>query len=581
VAGAGSERSRLSSTMKHRAARLRIQFATLACATSLFCGNSCFSITSALSTPRDAFYALIAGSRDLGPTPPTQTVSLLLTLKDASRARLESDLAAIYDPRSLMYLHFKRAEQAQAEYGPDPIAVSNASAHLKRSGLAVDWTRGNGWMTVTGTAHAVEAEFAVQIHDYVTPADVRFWASRLPPTVPPEMTAVVSGSARLTSYVPVQKNAVPGGGLKPDDLARAYDLEPLRALGNVGSGARVVFLEVDGWAQSDLDTFTQRFGLPPMHPSEKAAQVLPPVSGEAEMDLEVVHALAPAAELVTYTISLDGVTTKTDYFSRWLRVQDQMIAENPGAVISISLGFCEDWAGQQVAEAFKTSFEKAAAMGETVFVSTGDSGGFECLAYAPPGTAPTADYVAGLMPAMTPSVTAVGGTRLSVREDMSWYNEYAWEAPVRTVGTGGNVSRYFQRPDWQRGNGVDNQFNPNRMRSVPDVSADADAASGAAVFLNGQWTQGGGTSQSAPIWAGVTVLVDDYLKSKGLKPVGFFNPLLYAIFDGKPPYPAFHDVVQGGNLVYPATPGYDLATGIGTPIAWNLARDIELYERQQ
>jgi kumamolisin len=79
---------------------------------------------------------------------------------------------------------------------------------------------------------------------------------------------------------------------------------------------------------------------------------------------------------------------------------------------------------------------------------------------------------------------------------------------------------------------------------------------------------------SAPIWAGFTALIDQYLTSHGGHPVGFFNPLLYSLADGSPSYPAFHDIAVGGNDFYPAGPGYDMATGLGSPDVWNLARDL-------
>ena len=124
-----------------------------------------------------------------------------------------------------------------------------------------------------------------------------------------------------------------------------------------------------------------------------------------------------------------------------------------------------------------------------------------------------------------------------------------------------------------------NQYNPSHKRMVPDVSADADPTTGMTLYMQGGLQQGGGTSQAAPLWAGLTALINQYLKKKGLKPVGFMNPALYEIAAGKPPYPAFHDVVLGTNLAYPATPGYDLSTGLGSPDGFNLARDFEQYQR--
>jgi kumamolisin len=118
------------------------------------------------------------------------------------------------------------------------------------------------------------------------------------------------------------------------------------------------------------------------------------------------------------------------------------------------------------------------------------------------------------------------------------------------------------------------------MRQVPDVAAIADPETSVAVNINGEFTEEGGTSQATPVWAGMTALINQYLLSKGLRVAGFMNPALYSLAAAKQPYPPFHDVTLGTNLAYPAGPGYDLATGLGTPIAWNLARDLESYIRK-
>jgi kumamolisin len=73
-------------------------------------------------------------------------------------------------------------------------------------------------------------------------------------------------------------------------------------------------------------------------------------------------------------------------------------------------------------------------------------------------------------------------------------------------------------------------------------------------------------------------LINQYLTKHGGHKLGFANPALYALARSKQPYPPFHDVTLGTNLAYPATPGYDMASGLGTPDAWNLARDLLRYE---
>ena len=323
-----------------------------------------------------------------------------------------------------------------------------------------------------------------------------------------------------------------------------------------------------------------------MQPILKAGPTTLPLLGETEMDLEVVHEIAPGAKLLVYNFDLRSNNGKFDGGTQqsMLDLQTRMVGENPGAVISQSLGFCEKLYSQYLAEATKNLYDHADALGETVFAITHDDAAYMCLATAPRGTAPTPEYLGVPLPADAPGVTAVGGTRLSVSANRGWYNETVWEYPIMTGGTGGGVSAFYPRPSWQQGAGVvDTQFNPQNMRSTPDVAADADPMSGVAIYTNSgsgsAWTAGGGTSQSAPIWAGIAALTNQYLQTKGLHALGFLNPALYQIAAHPTPYPAFHDVTQGNNLYYPATPGYDMTTGLGTPDVWNLARDLEAYQR--
>jgi kumamolisin len=257
-----------------------------------------------------------------------------------------------------------------------------------------------------------------------------------------------------------------------------------------------------------------------------------------------------------------------------------MITQNPGAVFSISLGVDCDKLGGLPWQDWKRTYDMADSLGESIFASSGDSGAYGCLyVQAERGTPPSDQYLGVAYPAAAPGVTAVGGTRLSVLQNRGWYDETVWEDPLETEGTGGGLSTDYRRPAWQRGPGVQNQYS-NGMREVPDVSADADPASSVAVYEGGRLGRGAGTSLSAPIWAGITALIDEYLKKQGVRPIGFMNPALYTLAATHQPYPPFHDVTVGDNLYYPATPGYDLATGLGTPDAWNLARDLVRYQKE-
>lgn len=519
----------------------------------------------------DAFGALIANSRDLGPVATGRILQLVLDLSDPTRRQRADRLRAAHTPgspdfgRSLTPLEYDQA------LGPSPAVVAGVRSALAGAGLQSAWQPGNPFLTVEGPAAAIDQEFRTRTHDYVARSGRHFYASAQDPVIPAPLQPAVTGASHLTDYGRARTQNVPPGGLAPGDLASAYDFKPLRDLGLDGGGETVVFMEIDGFDQADLDGFSARFNLPPLRPAVKAGPTNLKPQGETTMDLEVVHAIVPQANLVLYN-------QKPTTNAQWLNATSAMVDANPGAVISISLGGCEPAAGQVFSDAEKSIYDKAAALGETVFVATGDSGAYTCLS-EDFGALPSDAYLGASAPAVYPGVTAVGGTRVSLRADGGWLSEEVWEEPAATAGGGGAISAFYARPDWQVGPGTDSQYNPQRRRSIPDVAADADPASGVAILVGGGWGQGGGTSQSAPIWAGLTVLVNQYLKRQQQKPVGFLNPALYALAAGRPPFPPFHDVTIGGNLGFPATPGYDIASGLGTPDTWNLARDLEAYQK--
>ena len=166
------------------------------------------------------------------------------------------------------------------------------------------------------------------------------------------------------------------------------------------------------------------------------------------------------------------------------------------------------------------------------------------------------------LPASSPYVTAVGGTTLFLYNTGSYEVEAGWEGPLEGAGSGGGLSQIYARPSWQTGMGVLNSAS-NGMREVPDVAADADPLSGYLIYFNGTWQVAAGTSASTPLWAGLIALADQSAAQSGKPALGFLNPALYALGNSS----AFHDVTMGGNLYYSATPGWDYATGWGTPDA--------------
>ncbi|HTD28195.1 MAG TPA: protease pro-enzyme activation domain-containing protein, partial [Xanthomonadaceae bacterium] len=218
---------------------------------------------------------------------------------------------------------------------------------------------------------------------------------------------------------------------------------------------------------------------------------------------------------------------------------------NQAKIISGSIGECEtDAQGDGSAATDDTIFEAATAQGQTFVFSTGDSGAAEC----PPSTAPTPSW-----PAASQYVIAAAGTTLDA-SSTTWNSETVWS------DSGGSPSTFEPMPIWQKSFGV-----PGTTRGVADVAFDGDPNSGSVVVVNGKLSQIGGTSLSAPLFAGQWARVIG-VKGTG---VGFAGPLIYNLQEAD-----FHDITSGSNGGETAKVGYDFASGRGSIILNKAIEDV-------
>ena len=453
--------------------------------------------------------------------------------------------------------------------------------------LSVRWRPGDNYAYVSGGPDDLSRAFGVAVHDYRSLDGQVFYASQQQPEIPAAVRGAVVELGRIFSYNPTHVIRppmlpldVPNRMLTPLELRTTYNATPLAT---TGQGQTVVFFEFDSFNQSDLDKFSDMFNLPRFTPVEKGQRLSP--DGEAPMDLQVVHAIAPDAQTVVYYLSPPNSSQAA--YAYLANVMEQADSQYPGAVWSLSIGMgCDTMDTSADLLPVRNALAAAEGHGTSVFISAGDDGGYDCKGYGkfgqPDFSTPPIDGEIGLSSlASVPEATDTGGTTLSTDVHGVWASEEGWADYASTRGTGGGVSTLFTRPDWQRKvslppNPVFTQLpirNPASQRLTPDVSADADPGSGAEFIQDGNTFSGGGTSQSAPIWAGLTTLMNQYLTQRGGHPLGNVNQVLYQVASNRT-RPAFHDIVLGGNAVYQSGPGFDLATGLGTPNTDNLVRDI-------
>lgn len=457
-------------------------------------------------------------------------------------------------------------------------------AWARAHGLSVRWRDGDDWAVIEGAPAAVAGAFGVAVRDYRAEggpdAGRVFYASPQQPGIPADARAEVSGVGRILSYTPTREalpmlpREVPDGGLSPTQLLNAYNATPLVAEGYAGAGQTVVVFGFDGFLQQDMDTFTATFGLPPLQP-EIVGGMPDRLIGETNMDLQVIHAIAPEAKLVMVNARSTTDNSGDGAFVKLGRLMESVDRRFPGAIWSFSIGWgCDRLFTAADFAPVRAALSAALRNGTTAFNASGDLAGLECKGGQRWSDPPKADDVGVDAVASLPEMTAVGGTKLSTDAEGRWLTEQSWYNVPLTIGTAGGASTLFERPAWQTV-GIGSEL-PNR-RLVPDVAAVSDSFTGVRIVFRNQATVGGGTSQAAPIWAGLAALMNQKLAASGADPLGELNPILYQLSKASTLPPGFRDINYGGNAIsLSGTSGYDMVTGLGTPNVANLVKNILL-----
>ena len=359
----------------------------------------------------------------------------------------------------------------------------------------------------------------------------------------------------------------------PIQYRRAYDLNPLYRVGDTGKGRTIAIVDAFGspTIAGDLAVFDQNYGIqaPP------SLRVIQPVGAvpafdpndstmvswatESTLDVEYAHAIAPDANILlveTPVAETEGVTG----FPEIVAAENYVINHRMADVISQSFGATEQtFPSEQSLLSLRSAFENAARHNVTVLGSSGDTGATN---YNIDGSG-VYPYPVNSWPSADPLVTSIGGTQLHldadgnrIAPDETWNDGYG--------ATGGGLSEYFARPGYQ----LPVRSVVGSHRGTPDISASAAVDGAAILYYSFQpsrvgWHLVGGTSEAAPIFSGVVALAGQLAHHS----LGLINPALYTLYALHAP--GIVDVTKGDNSFagvtgYPATPGYDLATGIGT-----------------
>jgi subtilase family serine protease len=362
----------------------------------------------------------------------------------------------------------------------------------------------------------------------------------------------------------------------PAAIRSAYGIDALLAGGATGAGQTIVIVDAFGspFAESDLKAFDQLFGLPDPPSFQVVTMPGTPAydpnnsdvvgwTGEIALDTQWAHAMAPGANIVL-------VAAKSDFDSDLIDAVNFAIDHNLGNVISMSFGESElgltDAPGQAIVRDWTSAFKKARHHRITLLVSSGDQG-------VDTQNLPTASVG---WPASSPLVTSVGGTNLffgtttNADPNGSYQSEVVWNDGYGSGG--GGVSIFVREPEYQRENvPAAIRQTLKGFRGVPDVAYNGGVVGGvitawSAPFGPGAFFIFGGTSAGAPQWGGIVADVD---QARG-RPIGFMNPRIYELGRDGFLKGLSHDITVGDNsfngiIGFSATPGFDLATGWGTP----------------
>ena len=358
-----------------------------------------------------------------------------------------------------------------------------------------------------------------------------------------ELREVLSASGFVPDYLVFAASSSSTAGYTPAQIRTAYGFNSLSSFGSTpanGSGQTIAIIDAynDPNITSDLAVFDQAYGIaaPPSLKivNENGGTNLPgtdPSQGwetETALDVEWAHAIAPGANILLVEASS---ASDTDLFAAVNYAREQ-----PGvSVISMSWGSDDNLANQQLDTSLSSEYlvTPSGHQGITFVASSGDHG------------VPN-------FPAESPNVLAVGGTDLYLTTSGSITSETAWTPET----SGGQV--------WSGGGGVSKEF-PGR--DVPDVSYNAGV--GMAVYNSfgsgGGWESIGGTSAGAPEWAALVAIADQGRVANGLTTLNSATQTRTALFAA--PSSDFHDITTGSTQYESAGPGYDLATGLGSPVA--------------
>ena len=491
-------------------------------------------------------------AQSVGRLPATQTMHFDVVLALRHQPELENFLQELYDPSSASYRHFVTVPEFTARFGPSQEDYDAVIGFAKASGFTVvGGSRDAFDVQLKGTVASVEKAFHVTMGVYQHPTENRtFYAVDRDPTVDLpfqlwHITGLDNYSIPRPLFVHRDFKAQPQAttGSCPEQSFCGSDMRAAYYEGTAltGAGQNIGLLEFYGFDIADVNTYYQNAGQTRTFAvtgistdGSSVTCVYTDGCDDTEQTLDITQAggMAP------------GVTTVYLYVG----ASDTAILSGMSTDSPLPLNLSSSWTWKPVDPSVDDPyFEKMEAQGQNFFQASGDQGAYK-------GNAP--------WPSNSQYVIAVGGTVLVTQSAGGpWASETVWADGG--AGWGTNVLI----PPWQQLQGVITEANEGSTiyRNDVDVSANANwsfyvCADQTTCTAN----EYGGTSFAAPMWAGYLALANQQAAANGELPIGFIDPIIYPLGLGSGYDNDFHDITVGGDP-FPATVGYDLPSGWGTP----------------
>lgn len=501
----------------------------------------------------------------LGAVDPNQTMRITVALQMQNAQALQDLVQRQATQGSSDFNKYITPAQFNATYAPSTASVQAVSNYLTGAGLGNIHVEPNRlFVTATGTAAQVQAAFNTNLSRFQQKGK-QIFVNTMPAQVPQALSGIVLsvlGLNNVASTTPITQCDIKSPQClrftyNPQTYWRAYDTTHT----SWGTNTSIAIMAEGDVSPviPDLRTFESAMGLPQAKVTVvQVGLASTDTAGVDEWDLDTQYTTGMAGRVknlyIYDTTSLTDQDTTLE-FNRWA-------TDNLAQVGNASFGICEFFPyldGTMVAD--DQVFLEAAAQGQTMFSSTGDTGSFCSVGTnGVPAGAPFVGY-----PATSPYVIGVGGTTLLTNANGTYNGEAAWYAG------GGGFSQFEYSPWWQSPVVPTNTGLPATFRAIPDFSMDADPNTGAIVYVGGQVEYIGGTSLSSPLAAGAWAR----LQTSYGNTLGFAAPRLYAGYPafGTPPgnptgltqkIDGFNDVLTGANGLYTSLPYYDFTTGLGT-----------------